>query len=221
MAKIIFITKNTGEFAELKVKFQNDGYEVLITNSEKEVLDQVEDEKADILIIDKETKDPNELLLSLGLETKKRSSSPFVIIVSEISEDDVLANSFNLGADDFLIKPIKPLVIAARIRAFIKRKQQARFSPEKQELAIDNEKFIVIVNSKKIDLPRIEFKLLKLLYSNPEKIFTRLEIAKRVWEDIHVAERRTIDAHIKNIRSKIGDNYIKTIHGSGYIFIPQ
>ena len=85
---------------------------------------------------------------------------------------------------------------------------------------MDDEKHLITIDSKQIVLPRKEFNLLFLLYSNPGKIFTRTEIAKHIWGDASVGEkeRRTIDVHLSSIRNKIGDEYIRTVSGIGYIF---
>ncbi|MDD4385246.1 MAG: response regulator transcription factor [Bacteroidales bacterium] len=110
----------------------------------------------------------------------------------------------------------------SRIKALLKRVDQnisKESSSQNSGLQIDKERFVVINNGKEIDLPKKEFELLTLLYSRPQRVFTRNEIFSLVWGDNIIVGERTIDVHIRKLREKIGEKYIKTIKGVGYKFI--
>ncbi len=153
-------------------------------------------------------------------EIRKISSldETLIIFLTARSEDYSQIAGFGAGADDYISKPIKPKVLVSRISAFLRRstKQESPNVIEIKNLTINQEKFKVTLGGKEIILPRKEFKLLRLLASTPNKVFTRDEIFTKVWGDDVVVGDRTIDVHVRKIREKIGDDFIKTIKGIGY-----
>ena len=143
-------------------------------------------------------------------------------------EDYSQIAGFEAGGDDYITKPIKPKLLVSKVKALLKRyksdfSENDRYdlkieeSPVK-DIIIDHERYIVIVKGKELFLPKKEFELLNLLISKPEKVFTRDEIFHRVWGDNIIVGDRTIDVHIRKLREKLGDAYIKTIKGVGYKF---
>jgi two-component system alkaline phosphatase synthesis response regulator PhoP len=118
-------------------------------------------------------------------------------------------------------------VLQSRIKALLKRFVEpaaeipvvAEKAVSKNELIIDKERYIVIKNNKELTLPKKEFELLALLVSKPEKVFTRDDIFTNVWGDNIIVGDRTIDVHIRKLREKIGNRYIKTVKGVGYKFV--
>ena len=123
---------------------------------------------------------------------------------------------FESETDDYIV-PIKPRVLVSRIKALLRRKE-VKTTTEKvsDELSIDIEKYVAIVKGEEKLLPKKEFELLALLFSKPGKVFTREVILNKVWGDDIVVGDRTIDVHIRKLREKIGDSYIKTVKGVGY-----
>jgi len=144
-----------------------------------------------------------------------------IAFLSARNEDYSQIAGFEVGADDYITKPIKPRVFISRIKALLRR-----YSPEQQKPAqvdlggvrIDKEKYMVYKDNVEIAFPKKEFKLLSLLASKPGKVFTREYILEQVWGDEVVVGDRTIDVHVRKLREKLGDNYIKTIKGIGYKF---
>ena len=140
-------------------------------------------------------------------------------------EDYSQIAGFDAGADDYIIKPIKPKVLIRRIKALLKRiPSQNVEKPEKNGpinggLILDREKFLAFLDGEEIFLPKKEFELLSLLKSNPGKVFSREEIFNRVWDDNVIVGDRTIDVHVRKLREKIGDSFIKTVKGVGYKFM--
>ncbi len=144
-----------------------------------------------------------------------------IAFLSARNEDYSQIAGFEVGADDYITKPIKPRVFISRIKALLRR-----YSPDQQKstevdlgnIKIDKEKYAVYKDNVEITFPKKEFKLLSLLASKPGKVFTREYILEQVWGDEVVVGDRTIDVHVRKLREKLGDNYIKTIKGIGYKF---
>ena len=144
------------------------------------------------------------------------------------SEDYSQIAGFEAGADDYISKPIKPKVLISRVTALLKRfgfSEDGEASDSESstitlgDLIIDKEKYTVTHNGEELSLPRKEFSLLLLLISKPEKVFTRDEIYNTIWGDTIVVGDRTIDVHIRKLREKIGEDYIRTVKGVGYKFV--
>jgi len=130
---------------------------------------------------------------------------------------------FDAGGDDYITKPIKPKLLVSRVKALLKRlgsgeEKSVIAEQSLDELIIDTERYLVILKGKKLILPKKEFELLNLLYSKPEKVFTRDDIFRLIWGDNVIVGDRTIDVHIRKLREKLGEKYIKTIKGVGYKF---
>ena len=148
-----------------------------------------------------------------------------VAFLTARSEDYSQIAGFEAGGDDYISKPIKPKVLVSRIKAMLKRGNISSLSdlehdekPQKS-IEIDRERFIIKKNGKDIVLPKKEFELLELLYSRPQKVFTREEIFTSIWGDDIIVGDRTIDVHIRKLREKIGDEHISTVKGVGYKYV--
>lgn len=148
--------------------------------------------------------------------------STFMVFLTARSEEYSEIAGFNVGADDYIAKPIKPRALLSRINAILRRNAPADDQPENKlevaDLVIDREAFLVFRNGEKIVLAKKEFELLYLLASKPGKVYTREAILKNIWEDSVVVTNRTIDVHIRKLREKIGEHYVATVKGVGYKF---
>jgi len=139
------------------------------------------------------------------------------------SEDYSQIAGFEVGGDDYIIKPVIPKVLVSRVKALLRRYRSTEdeyTSPVQvlgsYNLRLDRERYVLQLDNEDIFLPRKEFELLSLLLTKPGKVFTRAEIFEKVWgEDIIVGDR-TIDVHIRKLREKLGCDIIKTIKGVGY-----
>ena len=146
-----------------------------------------------------------------------------IFLTARIEEYSEVA-AFDSGADDFLSKPIKPRALVSRVNSYFKRtvkKEEQVGVLEMGNLLIDRVSYSVKLNGKKIMLPRKEFELLYFLAKKPDEVFSRDTLLKNIWgSDVYVLAR-TVDVHIRKIREKIGDNYIRTIKGVEYKFEPS
>ena len=138
-------------------------------------------------------------------------------------EDYSQIAALDVGGDDYITKPIRPRVFISRIKALLRRVNWGEIDEEAAitrvgDFAIDREKVSVLKGEEVIELAKKEFELLSLLVSKPGKVFSREEIFNKVWGTDVIVGNRTIDVHIRKLREKIGDHYIKTIKGIGYKF---
>ncbi|NQU35091.1 MAG: response regulator transcription factor, partial [Bacteroidetes bacterium] len=152
-----------------------------------------------------------------------REFSPVpIIMVTALTNRQEKADGLDAGADDYVTKPIKPRVLISRIAATLRRFSAKEQSVDKilevDGLIINMERFVIIKNDVEIILPNKEFKMVYLLASAPDKVFSREEIFQRVWGNDVIVGDRTIDVHIRKIREKIGLEYVKTVKGVGYKF---
>ena len=157
----------------------------------------------------------------VGEEIRRMSQVPIVMLTARSEERDEL-RGFELGVDEYVTKPFSPKILVARVAAILKRTKSA--IPEELlsvgGIEVDKAAHIVRVDGKDIDLSVKEFELLLYFLENQKLALTREKILNNVWNYDYFGDARTIDTHVKKLRSKLGDkgNYIKTIWGMGYKF---
>ena len=152
-------------------------------------------------------------------EIKKLKNIPIILISAKGEEVDKL-NSFDLGVDDYVVKPFSPKEVIARIKAVLKRTCSYVEKIKIGNLEIDTEGRIVKVNNEVKTLTNKEYNLLLLLVKNKDIVLTRDKILNQVWGYDYYGDGRTVDTHIKMLRADLGEisSSIKTIHGVGYKF---
>jgi two-component system alkaline phosphatase synthesis response regulator PhoP len=145
----------------------------------------------------------------------------FVVFLTARAEEYSEVAAFDVGADDYITKPIKPRALMSRLSAMFRRESKA--TPQTNiisigELVIDKSSYTIKVNNREINLPKKEFELLYFLAQNPNKVFSREELLHNIWgTDVYVLAR-TVDVHVRKVREKIGEDYIATVKGVGYKF---
>ncbi len=144
-----------------------------------------------------------------------------IMLITARAEDYAQIAGLEAGADDYVIKPIKPQLLISRINALLRRVN--RIEPDliteptiASKIIIDRAQYVVYYENKTHELPRKEFELLALLVSKPNNVFVRNEILNQVWGDDVVVGDRTIDVHIRKLRERFGNDIIKTLKGIGY-----
>lgn len=162
-----------------------------------------------------------------GVETCRRIreipelQKAFVIFLTARSEEYSEVAAFDVGADDYITKPIKPRALLSRIQAVFRRDtkhDQPSTIIEVDGLRIDRTSYTVTVNGKETSLPKKEFELLYFLAQNPNKVLSREDLLRHIWgTDVYVVAR-TVDVHIRKVREKIGEDFITTVKGVGYKF---
>ena len=142
-----------------------------------------------------------------------------IAFLSARNEDYSQIAGLDAGADDYIAKPVKPKVLLSRLNALLRRsKTVAPLKFENKGIIINREKYLILKDGNEIQLPKKEFELLALLATKPNVVFERNIILEKVWGSDIVVGDRTIDVHVRKLREKIGDDYIKTIKGVGYKF---
>lgn len=148
-------------------------------------------------------------------------TQPIIAFLTSRAEDYAQIAGFEAGADDYITKPIRPRLLISKIESLLRRIDQSKKTEgasNKNKLVIDREKFMIHLNDEEILLPKKEFELLELLASRPGKVYNRDQILSIVWGNDTVVGERTIDVHIRKLREKLGDDYIRTVKGVGYTF---
>ncbi len=149
-----------------------------------------------------------------------------VVFLSAVSEEEKQVDSFEAGADDYITKPVSMRVLCSRINAIMKRLDDAVPAAATNtatdigiSIKLNEAHHSIITDNGEQTLPRKEFNILKLLVSEPNRLFTREEIFSHVWGDGTVVGERTLDVHIRRLRRKIGESHIITQKGVGYKYI--
>ncbi|RME18946.1 MAG: DNA-binding response regulator [Bacteroidetes bacterium] len=202
----------------LSYNLKKEGYEVITANNGAEAISIAEKEKPDLIVLDIMMPVMDGMEACKELRQLPETKDKLIVFLTARNEDYSQIAGFENGADDYITKPIKPKLFLSRIKALLRRTQ---ISGEGSvitvgNITIDKEKHLVIKDEKPIEMPKKEFMLLELLASKPGKVFSREYILEKVWGDDVIVGERTIDVHIRKIREKIGEDYIKTVKGIGY-----
>ncbi|HEY8511717.1 MAG TPA: response regulator transcription factor [Cyclobacteriaceae bacterium] len=203
----------------LKYNLQKAGFEVKTASDGEQALAIAKKFLPDVVLLDIMMPKMDGVETCRRLRDNPQLQKTFIIFLTARSEEYSEVAAFEVGADDYITKPIKPRALISRIQALFRRNQKR--SPESVvagDLVIDRASYTVKLNGKEISLPKKEFELLFFLAQNPNKVFSREELLQNIWgSDVYVLAR-TVDVHIRKVREKIGDAFITTVKGVGYKF---
>lgn len=219
--KILIVDDEKDILEFLKYNFEKEGYTVYTAQNGIEGKDLAFKNKPDLIILDIMMPGMDGVELCKELKESPDFNDTFIIFLTARGEDYSQIAGFEVGADDYITKPVRPRVLMARVKALLKRKTKIKADQnviEVNNLIIDLNRREITIDGQSIHLPKIEFDILVLLSSYPGKIFTREEIYARIWGNSVYVSDRTLDVHIRKLREKIGSDYIKTIKGVGYGF---
>lgn len=219
--KILLVDDEQDILDFLSYNLKKEGYQVFTSLNGKDAIATAKKEMPHLIVLDVMMPEMDGIETCREIREIDSLKDVVIAFLSARNEDYSQIAGFEVGADDYITKPIKPRVFISRIKALLRR-----YSPEKQKttevdlggIKIDKEKYLVYKDNEEISFPKKEFKLLSLLASKPGKVFTREYILEQVWGDEVVVGDRTIDVHIRKLREKLGEDYIKTIKGIGYKF---
>lgn len=211
-AKIVKLVRSYLEQAGFQVVDAGDGQTALI---------QARRERPDLIVLDLGL--PGIDGLEVARTLRREHNTPIIMLTARIEDTDKIVG-LELGADDYVTKPFNPRELVARIRAVLRRTSGGVPPPEILRaggLVIDIRGHQATLDGRTLDLTPTEFDLLAVLLQSPSRAFTRMELLDRVQGDAYEGYERTIDAHVKNLRSKLGDDprhprYIETVFGVGY-----
>ena len=219
--KVLIVDDDPEIIEILNYNLINSGF---ITKSSSNGLEAIKKAKKfipDIILLDVMMPEMDGIEACIKIREIKTLTNTRIIFLSARGEDFTQIAAFDAGADDYISKPVKPKILLKKISSIAKRLDRNK-NPigilDLGEIIIDRESYLVTINKVEKNLPRKEFELLYLLATKPGKLFTREEIMLKVWgTEIFVGDR-TIDVHIRKLRKKIGEKYIKTTKGVGYKF---
>ena len=200
----------------IKEYCQNESYKVDEAENGEVAIDKVYDNDYDLIIMDIMMPDMDGYEASR--EIKDIKDIPIIMLSARTEEEDKL-NGFDIGIDDYITKPFSPKELMARIKAVTKRNNKDQII-KLDNIILNNNTREVSIDNKLVELTHTQFELLYLFLSNPNLVLTREDIINKIFGFDYEASDRTIDAHIKLLRNKLGKykNYIKTIRKVGYKF---
>ncbi len=222
--KILVVDDEPDILEILAYNLRKEGFQVTTANNGEEGLKKAEEVKPDLIILDIMMPQMDGVEVCRNIRGRKEFDNTLIAFLTAREEDYSQIAALDVGGDDYITKPIKPRVLMSRVKALLRRSGRADEDNEADniieagDLIIDKERVIVLRGEEEIELAKKEFELLTLLVSKPGKVFTREEIFNKVWGTDVIVGNRTIDVHIRKLREKIGDDYIKTIKGIGYRF---
>jgi len=219
--KILLVDDEPDIIEFLSYNLKKENYQVFTALNGKDAILLAKKEQPQLILLDVMMPELDGIEVCRELRQAKGMENTVIAFLTARSEDYSHIAGFEAGADDYINKPIKPRVLISRIKALLRRTPAGNMPEDNMELGglrIDRESYLVIHNGNELSLPRKEFELLSLLASRPGKVFGRDEILDKVWGGDVVVGDRTIDVHIRKLREKIGDDFIRTVKGVGYKF---
>ena len=221
--KILVVDDEQDILELISYNLAKEGYQVYTATNGKLAIEKAKQENPDLIILDVMMPVMDGIEACRVMRAMPEFKHTFMVFLTARSEEYSEIAGFHVGADDYIAKPIKPRALMSRINAILRRNTQEVVEEvadklEIADLEINRDAFLVYRNQEKIVLARKEFELLYLLASKPNKVYTREQILKAIWEDSVVVTNRTIDVHIRKLREKIGEDYVTTVKGVGYKF---
>jgi two-component system alkaline phosphatase synthesis response regulator PhoP len=221
--KILVVDDEPDILEIIKYNLEKEGYKVFTAGNGRSGIELAEKEQPNLIVLDIMMPKMDGVEVCRHLRSKPEFNQTIITFLTAREEDYSQIAALDVGGDDYITKPIRPRVFLSRINALLRRSGRKEAEEpadilEVGDLTIDRERVSVIIGEKVIELAKKEFELLYLLASKPGKVFSREEIFNKVWGTDVIVGNRTIDVHIRKLREKIGDHYIKTIKGIGYKF---
>ena len=215
--KILLVDDEYDIIELIKYNLEKEGYLVATASNGIECLSIAKEFIPDLILLDVMMPEMDGIETCVELRKDVLLKGVVIAFLSARSEDFTQVAGLDSGADDYITKPIKPRVLMSKVKALLRRSSVNQIvKNDNVSLEINRDKYIAICNGSEFTLPKKEFELLALLFSKPGNVFNREVILKKVWGDDIVVGDRTIDVHIRKLREKLGDQYIKTVKGVGY-----
>jgi len=224
MTKVLIIEDEKELSSVLKTYLQRAGFDVLIANRGDHGITLWEENKPGMVLLDLNL--PGMDGIDITRRIRQTDDTPIIMITARVDEVDRLVG-LKLGADDYITKPFSPREVVARVKAVLRRVEKVREKPmdkiQHSDLEIFPDAYSVNLDGEEIDLTPTEFSLLLTMAQHPGRVFSRLQLLEASQGVAFEGYERSIDAHIKNLRAKLGDEprnprFIETVFGVGYRF---
>ena len=227
MPRVLIVEDEESWSDALSYMLRKEGFEVAVAATGTEALTEFDRSGADIVLLDLML--PEMSGTEVCRQMRQKSHVPIIMVTARDSEIDKVVG-LEIGADDYVTKPYSPRELVARIRAVLRRHGDTVVEPSAGALAggpvrMDVDRHVVTVAGSAVQLPLKEFELLELLLRNAGRVLTRGQLIDRVWGADYVGDTKTLDVHVKRLRSKIEPEpstprHIVTVRGLGYKFEP-
>lgn len=218
--KILLVDDDLDILEIVRYNLMQEGYKIITAQNGKQAVKKAIKERPNLIIMDVMMPEMDGIEACEIIRKTPELNDVIITFLTARAEDYSQLAGFDVGADDYITKPIKPKVLTSKVKALLRRlkddKQQETITIAGME--INREQYKILRDDEEITLPKKEFELLYLLASKPGKVFEREEILRKVWGNDVVVGGRTIDVHIRKLREKLGEELIKTIKGVGYKF---
>ena len=222
MAKVLVVEDEQSLREALVFFLEKEGHDVSVAVDGEEAIQVFEKSGADIILLDLMLPkiDGNQVCKQI----RQSSNVPIIMLTAKDSEIDKIVG-LEIGADDYITKPYSTRELLARIKAVLRRQAEPPVNVESVlvagELRLDSDRHVVTLSGNVLTLPLKEFELLELLMENVNRVLTRGQIIDRVWGSNYFGDTKTLDVHIKRLRSKVEEDparpkYIQTVRGLGY-----
>jgi len=220
--KILLVDDEPDILEIVGYNLKNEGYKVYAAKNGIEAIEMAKNNTPHLILLDIMMPEMDGIEACEKIRATSGLENVLIVFFTARGEDYSQVAGYDVGADDYITKPIKPKVLVSKVKALLRRIKEVNTITEQVSVGniiIDREEYVVIKEGKKLSLPRKEFELFSLLASKPGKVFKRDNILDQVWGNEVVVGGRTIDVHIRKLREKIGENNFKTIKGVGYKFV--
>jgi two-component system response regulator RegX3 len=227
MSRVLVVEDEEAFSDVLSYMLRKEGFEVSLASTGTAALTEFDRTGADIVLLDLML--PEMPGTEVCRQLRQRSNVPIIMVTARDSEIDKVVG-LEIGADDYVTKPYSPRELVARIRAVLRRQssdavEHAGATLSAGPVRMDVERHVVTVDGSAVQLPLKEFELLELLLRNAGRVLTRGQLIDRVWGADYVGDTKTLDVHVKRLRSKIEPEpstprYLVTVRGLGYKFEP-
>jgi two-component system alkaline phosphatase synthesis response regulator PhoP len=222
-AKILLVDDEPDILEIVGYNLRNEGYQVYTAENGEEALKKAKKKKPDLIILDVMMPVMDGIEACEKMRKLPELDGTVITFLTARGEDYSMIAGFDVGADDYITKPVKPRVLVSKVKSLLRRRENAAAGTSNivklGDLIIDRDQYKIVFKKEEMILPRKEFELLSLLTTKPGKVFKREEILDVVWGNEVIVGGRTIDVHIRKLREKLGDDSFKTVKGVGYKYV--
>jgi len=217
--KILLIDDEQDILEIISYNLEKEGYQVFTAGNGNEGIEKAKEILPDLILLDVMMPEKDGIETCQDLRKIKELQRTLIVFLSARSEEFSQLAGYQAGANDYIVKLIKPKILVSKVAALLQmgaNSQENSNYIELGDLIIDKDNFKVTKGKEEFLLPKKEFDLLYLLASNTDKVFKREEILEKVWGNDVIVGERTLDVHIRRLREKLGINTIQTLKGIGY-----
>lgn len=224
MNRILIVDDDKDIVAALEIYLTTSGYEVLKAYNGREALSVLTGNQVDLILMDVMMPQMDGIAATKAI--RENSNIPILFLTAK-SEDVDLINGLNVGADDYITKPFKPMEVLARVKSHLRRYTQLGGQVKQENvltvgpIQLDDDAKRVTVDGEAVSLTPLEYNILRLLMSRPGQVFSTAQIYEQVWNDPFLGSENTVAVHIRHLREKLEidpahPRYLKVVWGLGY-----